>query len=170
MANPSMVGGRHNLRWQEFHASQVFEALSISYRQLNFWTDRGLVEVECFKSGTRQPAVGPGSQRAYRYEHILELALVRELHRHSRNLDDIKIALSDKPEEDLSWGSVISVYDQTKSGDIFYAVSPEETELDLIKDEGELLGTLATELSCICINLAALKDGIDIKIDDILGS
>lgn len=163
MSHPERRHGDIIIPWVEFHSSQVCSALSLTYRKLDRWIDLGLVDVDSFRQKTRIPFQGTGSVRVYHYPDILQLALTRELHRYQNKMDDIKQQLSCPPENSSSWGELIAQCNPTSAGNIFYAAFAEAPgdPLDVITDEEELLGAVASSLSGFYVNLAGLKNETD---------
>lgn len=172
MSHPERRGGAIVKPWIELHSDQVCDALSLTYRKLEYWTDQGLVEVESYRQGSRVPFRGSGAYRLYRYNDILQLGLVRELRNYIRSLKHIRDILSWPPDNVASWGELISCYDPAKAGDIFYACHTrsvgETGTLDLINTQEEFSGIAAVSLSSFFVNLGMLKDETDKSIEEVL--
>ncbi len=176
MSHPERRSGEAIIpAWVELHSAQVLQAISppgqppVSYRKLDRWVSSGLIEVESYRQHTHTLALGSGTFRIYRYPHILQASLIRTLSDLKQDTGRMIEEISFPPNGFSSWGNTLAAYSTRSESNIFSAILTDEG-LDLITEPTELLGALATERSCVHINLAILKAETDEGIRRVLST
>ena len=105
-----------------YRGPAVCKIVSISYRQLDYWTTTGLV------TPSVRNAEGSGSQRLYAFEDIVQLKVIKSLLDAGVSLQRIRAALEFVREQNLSLRNLTLLSDGTK----VYALDDNQQVIDLL--------------------------------------
>ncbi len=105
-----------------YRGPAVCKIVSISYRQLDYWTTTGLV------TPSVRNAEGSGSQRLYAFEDIVQLKVIKSLLDAGVSLQRIRAALDFVREGGLSLRNLTLLSDGTK----VYALDDNQQVIDLL--------------------------------------
>ena len=105
-----------------YRGPAVCKIVSISYRQLDYWTTTGLV------TPSVRNAEGSGSQRLYAFDDIVQLKVIKSLLDAGVSLQRIRAALEFVRERGLSLRNLTLLAD----GDNIYALDDNQEVIDLL--------------------------------------
>ena len=131
---------------QHFSGKRTAEIVGISYRQLDYWARTDLVRPSV------TPATGSGSRRAYSYQDLLELKVVKTLLDAGLRLESVREVFSFLREQ---LGEEVASANLVINGKRSVVVRTGEELIDLLKEGQGVLNVLP---------LAGVKNDLDASI------